>query len=51
MKGKSASDLPKIVLAAHHMIFEMGAQSNTITMVVYWGMLHEKTIESPEYKG
>ena len=20
-------------------------------MVVYWGMLHEETIESPEYKG
>ena len=38
------------VLALHHLLFEMTALFNCITTTVYWGMLHEETMVSPEYR-
>ena len=37
------------ILAIHHLLFEITAVFNLITMVVYWSMLHEETANSSEY--
>ena len=38
------------LLALHHLLFEMTALFNCITVTVYWGMLHEETMASAEYR-
>ena len=36
--------------ATHHFLFELTSLLNAVTMVVYWGMLHQDTLVNPEYK-
>ena len=35
--------------ATHHFLFELGTLLNSITVIVYWSILHESTITHPEY--
>ena len=41
---------PLSLLAIHHLMFEMTALFNMITVTVYWGLLHKETMTSPEYR-
>lgn len=46
-KGKQSLGL----LALHHIAFELSVLTNTITMVIYWSLLHKETINSVDVSG